>query len=394
MLMAVNEPYALMVQPDDILISPREVDEHFGTMVCFHPRYALGDHHNYMDKDDFLREMYLDTVGHDEAGMKRYERMVNIVSSRFRHGPKTEERAIDEAMQKVISEKYLMLPLYLYDHSGLAMSTESFSGRAPHAEWDSGQVGWIYVSKEDALKEFDADKMTGAIRQKADALMRSEVAAYDSYLHGECYGFELYKNGELSDSCWGFMGNFSDVLKDMAEYLPDECKGMVDHLEEQERPATIIKTLLKHAKIQVDQAAKLSGRVLRAAIAAVLQKMEQERTMPKVGRNSMKRLTYKDPGANTIEVSGRIRSFERYARKHQVRYHIEKELGTDPPKWTVYFKANQADALTAAFKEYTKKDLTRSTRPSLLTQLHKFKELAQSLGRDRVKNKEHGGPER
>ncbi|MFR1467186.1 MAG: PcfB family protein [Blautia wexlerae] len=116
--------------------------------------------------------------------------------------------------------------------------------------------------------------------------------------------------------------------------------------------------------------------------------------MPKVGRNSMKRLTYKDPGANTIEVSGRIRSFERYARKHQVRYHIEKELGTDPPKWTVYFKANQADALTAAFKEYTKKDLTRSSRPSLLTQLHKFKELAQSLGRDRVKNKEHGGPER
>ena len=49
--------------------------------------------------------------------------------------------------------------------------------------------------KEDALKEFDSDKMTGAIRQKADALMRSEVAAYDSYLRGECYGFELYKNG-------------------------------------------------------------------------------------------------------------------------------------------------------------------------------------------------------
>lgn len=220
MLMAVNEPYALMVQPDDILISPREVDEHFGTMVCFHPRYALGDHHNYMDKDDFLREMYLDTVGHDEAGMKRYERMVNIVSSRFRHGPKTEERAIDEAMQKVISEKYLMLPVYLYDHSGLAMSTESFSGRAPHAEWDSGQVGWIYVSKEDALKEFDADKMTGAIRQKADALMRSEVAAYDSYLRGECYGFELYKNGELSDSCWGFMRHIRQTASDNA------CSGV------------------------------------------------------------------------------------------------------------------------------------------------------------------------
>ena len=142
------------------------------------------------------------------------------------------------------------------------------------------------------------------------------------------------------------------------------------------------------------QAAKLSGRGLKAAIAAALRKMEQERNTPKVGRNTMKRLAGRDGGMNTIEVSGRIRSFERYARKHQVRYHIEKEVGVDPPRWTVYFKANQADALTAAFKEYTKKDLSRESRPSMLAKLHKFKELAQALGKDRVKNKEHGGPER
>lgn len=142
------------------------------------------------------------------------------------------------------------------------------------------------------------------------------------------------------------------------------------------------------------QAAKLSGRVLKAAIAAALRKMEQERNTPKVGRNTMKRLAGRDGGMNTIEVSGRIRSFERYARKHQVRYHIEKEVGVDPPRWTVYFKANQADALTAAFKEYTKKDLSHESRPSMLAKLHKFKELAQALGKDRVKNKEHGGPER
>lgn len=142
------------------------------------------------------------------------------------------------------------------------------------------------------------------------------------------------------------------------------------------------------------QAAKLSGRVLKAAIAATLRKMEQERNTMKVGRNTMKRLAGRDGRMNTIEVSGRIRSFERYARKHQVRYHIEKEVGADPPRWTVYFKANQADALTAAFKEYTKKDLSREQRPSMLAKLHKFKELAQALGKDRVKNKEHGGPER
>lgn len=251
MLMATQGPYALMVQPDDILISPREVDEHFGTMVCFHPRYALGDSHNYMDKDDFLREMYLNTVGNDECGMERYENMVNMVWSRKMTGPNPDERAVDDTMLNVISKKYIMLPLYLLDHSGLAMKTTSF-----HDPWDSGQVGWIYVSKEDALKEFGGEKMTGAIKKKAEDLMRSEVAAYDCYLRGECYGFELYKNGELEDSCWGFMGSLTDACKGMAEYLPEGCKDMVEHLEEHNQPATIIKTLLKHAKIQVDQAAK------------------------------------------------------------------------------------------------------------------------------------------
>ena len=142
------------------------------------------------------------------------------------------------------------------------------------------------------------------------------------------------------------------------------------------------------------QTAKLSGRVLKSAIAAALRKMEKQRTTPTVGRNSMKRLAGRDGGTNTIDVPGRIRSFERYARKYQVRYHIEKNTSTTPPSWTVYFKANQADAVTAAFKESTRKDLTRTKRPSLLAQLNKFKELAQTLGRDRVKNKEHGGPER
>lgn len=266
MLMAVEGPYALMVQPDDILASPREVDEHFGTMVCFHPRYALGDHHNYVDKDDFLREMYLNTVGNDERGMERYENMVNMVWSRKMTGPNPDPRAVDDTMLNVIAKKYIMLPLYLYDHSGLAMSTESFVGKAVHAEWDSGQVGWIYVSKEDALKEFGGDRMTGAVKKKAENLMRGEVEVYDAYLRGECYGFELYKNGELEDSCWGFIGNLTDVRRDMAEQLPEECKGMLDHLEEQNHPATIVKTLLKHAKIQVDQAAKAFERNTRQKV--------------------------------------------------------------------------------------------------------------------------------
>lgn len=72
MLMAVQEPYALMVQQDDILINPRELDEPLGTMVCFHRRYALGDHHDFADKDAFLQKLYLDTVGKTPEGEARY----------------------------------------------------------------------------------------------------------------------------------------------------------------------------------------------------------------------------------------------------------------------------------------------------------------------------------
>ena len=251
MLMAEQEPYALMVQPDDMLISPREVGDNFGTMVCFHSRYALGDHHNYVDKDDFLREMYLNTVGNNERGMERYERMVNMVWSRKMTDDHPDPRAVDDAMLRVISEKYIVMPLYLLDHSGLAMQTTSF-----HDPWDSGQVGWAYVSKEDALKEFGGEKMTGSLRKKAEDLLRGEVAEYDAYLRGECYGFELYKNGELSDSCWGFIGSLEDACKAMADYLPDECKGMTEHLSEVKEPASMIKTLLRHARIQIEQAAK------------------------------------------------------------------------------------------------------------------------------------------
>lgn len=261
MLMATKGPYALMVQPDDILISPREVDEHFGTMVCFHQRYALGDKHEYEDKDAFLKDLYLDIAGHNDQGEEKYDKLCDRIAEQFGTDYGAMDRAIDNALLEGIQKQYIVMPLYLLDHSGLAMQTESFND-----PWDSGQVGWIYVSKADVLKEFGAAEMTDAIRQRAEDLMRSEVAVYDCYLRGECYGFELYKNGELTDSCWGFMGALDEVKNDMADYLPKECAGMLDELQEQEHPATIIKTLLKHAKLQIDQAVKEFDRAPRRQV--------------------------------------------------------------------------------------------------------------------------------
>lgn len=151
---------------------------------------------------------------------------------------------------------------------------------------------------------------------------------------------------------------------------------------------------IEHRSVAITmKAGKVTGRVLKAAIAAALRKMEQSRNTPKVGRNSMKRLTGRDGGSASIEVGGRIKDFERVAKKYNIRYHIEKETDTTPPKWTIYFKANQADALTSAFAEYTRKDMAREGKPSLLAQLRKNVELIRNTVVDRVKNKEHGGPE-
>lgn len=140
------------------------------------------------------------------------------------------------------------------------------------------------------------------------------------------------------------------------------------------------------------QATKITGKVLKAAALAFLRHRRKKHNEIYVGNNSMKRLTRRDGGANTIDVGGRIKSFEKVAQKYQVRYHIEKVRGSQPPKWTIFFKANQADAITAALKEYARREIKRDERPSLHEQLNKLREKVKEQ-RDKVKDKEHGGPE-
>ena len=109
MLTATRGPYLLVVQQDDSPFNPRE-DDNFGKMVCFHRQYSLGDHHNYIDKDDFLRDLYLKTVGDDERGAHRYERALDLMNYKIKapFGSPDYERQVDERLMKVISQKYLI----------------------------------------------------------------------------------------------------------------------------------------------------------------------------------------------------------------------------------------------------------------------------------------------
>ena len=90
-------------------------------------------------------------------------------------------------------------------------------------------------------------------------------------------------------------------------------------------------------------------------------------------------------------VSNRIKEFEKIARKYGVDYAVKKDRSSSPPKYLIFFKGRDADALTAAFTEYTGKKVRKaekSERPSVLAKLSQFKELVKNAVVDRTKRKE------
>ncbi|MDD3921834.1 MAG: PcfB family protein [Eubacteriales bacterium] len=143
-------------------------------------------------------------------------------------------------------------------------------------------------------------------------------------------------------------------------------------------------------------AAKLTGRLLKAAIAKYLasrkeKKIAKSRDSPVIphGKQTVKALVGQNQGVSNIEVTdSNIKCFERVARKYGVDYAIKRDGSVTPPKWLVFFKARDADALTAAFSEFTAKTVKREARTSVLTRLNEFKELLKNTVRAKTRKKE------
>ena len=156
------------IRIDDDPESPRAWSN-LGTMICWHRRYKLGDEHRFADPQTFR--------------------------------------------DWLAANPSIVLPLFLYDHSGITMNTTGF-----HCPWDSGQVGYIYVTLADVRKEYGKRRISGSTRQRAEECLRQEVAAYDDYLTGSVYGFIVEdKDGETVDSCWGFYG-LDDCIAQATEF--------------------------------------------------------------------------------------------------------------------------------------------------------------------------------
>jgi hypothetical protein len=140
------------------------------------------------------------------------------------------------------------------------------------------------------------------------------------------------------------------------------------------------------------RAGKMTARVLRSVLRKLLAEMKRKRNNPKIykGKQSVKKLVRQGAGVSNIEITdGNIKSFERVAKKYGVDFALKKDATISPPRWLVFFKARDADALTAAFKEFTAKSVDRNhEKPSILAQLHKFKELVKNSVMDKVKHRQ------
>ena len=91
------------------------------------------------------------------------------------------------------AKSWLILPVYKYEHGSVAYNTTGFS-----CSWDSGQVGYIFASKEAAIKEFGVNNCTKSVREKALACMASEVATFGAWANGQCYSYTV-ESGSLED---------------------------------------------------------------------------------------------------------------------------------------------------------------------------------------------------
>jgi len=207
--------YEIEIGQDDDLEDPRQWDD-FSIMFCSHGRYTLGDR-------DLKKEMT------DTNITGSYENIIDYCSSW-------------QEVEKYLIKAYdpiVILPLYLYDHSGVRMKVGSFQGYLPqgHAEFDSGQVGFILVTKERAKKEYnitEGKRISKKLKNKVAEILQSEVDTYDKYISGQVY--EYYSE---AGSCSGFY-DYEEMISEAKQEIDREIEDKKQ--KKQARTKSLIKS--------------------------------------------------------------------------------------------------------------------------------------------------------
>ena len=98
--------------------------------------------------------------------------------------------------------------------------------------------------------------------------------------------------------------------------------------------------------------AKLSEQVFEKAVKKFLEEIQRSQK-PKIyrGRQSLKQLASQNAGLANIEISDKnIKAFSHVAKKYHVDFALKKDTAAEQPRYLVFFKSRDADAITAASK--------------------------------------------
>jgi hypothetical protein len=219
--------------------SPRTWDN-MGVMACWHSRYTLGDEQPKVDSGEWLRDLAVEACPRLGEIIEYWENEGwDWLQSKLGTYSEADQAIIphlDDLIGRVLVKHFVILPLYLYDHSGITMNVGGFS-----CPWDSGQVGYIVCSLSKALEcwllsegdwDTEVEYTDGPVtlREGTTRNLKCEVETYAQFLEGNVYGFIVeeceecdccgHAEWEHVDSCFGFYG-----------YDPEE-NGMADHLDD------------------------------------------------------------------------------------------------------------------------------------------------------------------
>ena len=108
------------------------------------------------------------------------------------------------------------------------------------------------------------------------------------------------------------------------------------------------------------------------------------------GKVKIKDLIGQNSGIENIEITDKnIKSFEKIARKYGIDYSLKRDKSQTPPKYYVFFKAHDTNAITMAFKEYTQKTLNKSKRkPSLINRIRRNMQKVKQQGKQKEQQKQ------
>ncbi len=143
--------------------------------------------------------------------------------------------------------------------------------------------------------------------------------------------------------------------------------------------------------------AKMSEQVLEKALQKFLE--AQKNKSPKLhrGKQTLKQLAGQNAGLANIEISDKnIKAFTHVAKKYHVDFALKKDTTAEQPRYLVFFKSRDADAITAAFQEFASRKMGRDEKPSVRERLAQAREQAaqmvehRTLDREKVKVKERG----